>query len=818
VNYEHFFRNATGNDPYPYQVRMTESPGLPTLLKAPTGAGKTEAIVLAWLWRRLEHPEQAVRGATPRRLVYCLPMRTLVEQTRDRAHGWLSKLGLSDRVLVTILMGGEERDEWWLYPEQERIIIGTQDMLISRALNRGYAASPFHWPIDFGLLNNDCLWVLDEVQLMANGLPTTTQLAAFRQDFKTYGPRHTLWMSATVHSEWLHTVDSPAPPGADILSLDTKDFQNDELERRRTAVKLLHPLELPGQRRVRAEQPYDYGEAAAAILDHHQPGGLTLAVFNTVGRAQGVFQALREALKQAGRDPELVLVHSRFRSQERRKQSESIGQDPPAAGRIVVSTQAIEAGVDLSARTLITDLAPWPSLVQRFGRCNRRGESPRAEVYWLDLPDLRRHAWPYQEDSLLQARAQLEKLEGRSMAPANLPEGDETIRHEAVLRRRDLVGLFDTTPDLSGNYLDVSRFVRGSDEMDVQVFWREWEGRDPPDDLPQPQREELCSVPVGQMKGFLSNRSRPRQARRWDYLDGRWRRIDSQEVRPGQTLLLRAEDGGYTTESGWDGSSTNTVSPPQGQQLEDHESMESIDSEHSNTGKETWVNLRDHSSHVRYEANHILDGLWELDLPQEVQEAVLVAAHYHDLGKAHPVFQDMLLQSLPEEEQNEYRRTLWAKSNRRGGKHSRPHFRHEVASALALLQRTPPELDGWSRELAVYLALAHHGKVRLSIRSLPSGNRSPHHQYLLGFPMDGKDTLPTTDLGGDVTVPQTEFDLSIAHLGITEDGEPSWLERALALWDRLGLFRLAYLEALVRAADVRATIKEQRDGGEHHDQ
>ena len=52
-------------------------------------------------------------------------------------------------------------------PERDAILIGTQDMLLSRALNRGYAASRFHWPIDFGLLNNDCLWVFDEPQLMA---------------------------------------------------------------------------------------------------------------------------------------------------------------------------------------------------------------------------------------------------------------------------------------------------------------------------------------------------------------------------------------------------------------------------------------------------------------------------------------------------------------------------------------------------------------------------------------------------------------------------------------------------------------------------
>jgi CRISPR-associated endonuclease/helicase Cas3 len=509
-------------------------------------------------------------------------------------------------------------------------------------------------------------------------------------------------------------------------------------------------------------------------------------------------------------------VHSRFRPQERREQNEAIGHDLPVAGRIAVSTQAIEAGVDISARTLITDLAPWPSLVQRFGRCNRRGEFPQAEVYWLDLPELRRHASPYEEDSLIQARAQLEKLEGQSVAPANLLEGDETIRHEAVLRRRDLVGLFDTTPDLSGNYLDISRFVRGSDEMDVQVFWRIWGEGDPPEDLPQPQREELCNVPVGQIKEFLRNRSRSRQARRWDFLDGRWQRIDPQEVRPGQTLLLRAEDGGYSPILGWNPEGTGTVEPVFNSQ--EARGSDSQDEDPTSLQPRRWVPLARHSGNVREEALRILESLSLPELTEEVHQAVITAAHWHDAGKAHPVFQDMLLQPLPEKERNEYRQELWAKSNRRGGKHSHPYFRHEVASALALLQHASPKLEGWARDLAAYLAMAHHGKVRLSLRSLPSGNQSPDHQYLLGFPMKGKDLLPSANLGGDVTAPETEINLSIAQIGVTENGEPSWLERALALRDRLGPFRLAYLEALVRGADVRASIKEQRDRGEHDDQ
>jgi CRISPR-associated endonuclease/helicase Cas3 len=118
-------------------------------------------------------------------------MRTLVEQTRGNVRLWLQRLqasfGLHDRVendglrrlsghSPVILMAGEDNGEWDLYPEREAILIGTQDMLLSRALNRGYGMSRYRWPMHFGLLNNDCLWIYDEVQLMGSGVPTTAQL------------------------------------------------------------------------------------------------------------------------------------------------------------------------------------------------------------------------------------------------------------------------------------------------------------------------------------------------------------------------------------------------------------------------------------------------------------------------------------------------------------------------------------------------------------------------------------------------------------------------------------------------------------------
>ncbi len=88
-NYSEFFRKAMGwvegdKDPYLYQERLATEPW-PDLLNIPTGLGKTAAIVLAWIYKRRIIKDTG----TPRRLVYCLPMRVLVEQTVENARTWL---------------------------------------------------------------------------------------------------------------------------------------------------------------------------------------------------------------------------------------------------------------------------------------------------------------------------------------------------------------------------------------------------------------------------------------------------------------------------------------------------------------------------------------------------------------------------------------------------------------------------------------------------------------------------------------------------------------------------------------------------------
>ena len=785
MTYEAFFARATGRPSFPYQRDLALADRLPEALWAPTGSGKTAAVVLAWLYRRRLGSE-AQRRATPRRLVVCLPMRALVTQTVAAASDWLRRVELLDEgtgldrgpgVSVHVLMGGAADDEWHLHPERDAVLIGTQDMLLSRALNRGYAASRFVWPWQYALLTNDCLWVFDEVQLMGVGLATGLQMEAFRRRFGTFGPTATLFMSATFARDWLATVDHPAPPS--LMTLGEADLSTPDLDRRRRAPKRL----------VRASTVVAKGcepALAGEILAGHRAGTRTLVVLNTVDRAVGVFDALAGKARTAAID--LVLLHSRFRPTDRDAALSRVLASH--FDGIAVSTQVIEAGVDVSAPMLFTELAPWPSLVQRAGRCNRAGEHPDAVVTWFDHAT-EDTAAPYEPGELAAARVELLKLGSfnpEAIEGAAVDARPPSFTH--VLRRRDVIDLFDTTPDLGGVDLDVSRFIRDGEERDVRVFWRAFEG-EPESTESRPGRDELCAVPFLALRAWTES---GHHAWRWDPLEGAWSAVKRDQIIPGGVFMLRAEEGGYTSERGWDVRSRAPVVVV-GAAASVGEAEEEIGADPlSEIG--AWVSLARHATDARDAAAQIVEALDLDDLPAD---SVIRAAHAHDLGKAHPVFQETMRRGYS----GAADQTVWAKSGSRA-RHSRRGFRHELASALAWLAKG----GGDDRDLVAYLLAAHHGKVRLSLRALPTDQGPPDSRVLHARGVWDGEALPDVDLGDGFVFGSTLLSLAPMQMG-RHDGQPSWVERVIALRNHYGPFRLAYLEALVRAADVRASMREK---------
>ena len=851
MNASEIYRIALGENTQPdsWQSRFATDPW-PEMLIAPTGSGKTAGVSLGWAAHRLHNPE-----TTPRRLVWCLPMRTLVEQTASVVREWFVRLhgqGVGIGLLpgpgdIHVLMGGAESARWIERPAQPTVIVGTQDMLLSRALMRGYAASRTVWPMEFALLHVDTQWVFDEVQLMGSGRATSAQLEAFRRDDARMHteadpahsrPARSLWISATLEPHWLKTVDflPPAERSADLRRVDPLQKPGDRLWRLANAKKTLTPAAFAPNSSTVADIKDYVAELARAVLCAHRPGHMSLVILNRVQRAQNVHTALGKALKgleDRGTSPELVLVHGRFRPADRRREFEKIAGKNGAVGVddvIVVATQAVEAGVDLSAAVLWTELAPWPSMVQRFGRANRYAKLDEgADVRWLDLlakaedtKSAESLALPYSAGELQAARKQLRTL--TDAAPARLPAAGDIDPPLRVIRRKDLDDLFDTDPDLTGFDVDISPYVRDTDDADVRVYWRNLATIG--DRPPHPHAEELCSVPIAAARDWVKKLRKRQQSvfvrdPQWRPADGTagtappgWTRL-TQDPWPGLVLLADTEAGGYSEATGFTGDLKNIPGLIDAERLTQSGKMPDTPDEEPGGESETYdadprseigapVLLTAHLRHVEEEATKLCD---KLQLDADTRAAVVRAARWHDLGKAHDVFQETMRRGLPDGNTVDGALAKTVKSNQR---HGRAYFRHELASALALLSH-----EDWSRDtdLTAYLVAAHHGKVRMNLRALPR-ERAPTDSDRVGARFargvwEG-DALDAVDLGGGERWEGGRITLALMELGWDETTRESWTERTRDLLRHFGPFRLAWMETLVRVADWRASAKERK--------
>ena len=883
-DFDKVFETLTRHSPRPWQRELAEEVNCRNrLVRIPTGQGKTHGVMVSWIYHRLARRD----NRWPRRLVWCLPMRVLVEQTFEVAdtlrRNWSRQGVESEPFEVHRLMGGDEDASWFVHPERPAILVGTQDMLLSRALNRGYAAGRSRWPVEFGLLNQDCLWVMDEAQLMEVGLATSAQLQAFRDqdEAKHRRPCWTWWMSATLQPNWLHSVDTAQVhhkwvenpceirPDArrDELWTITKPVETDSIgwdEHKKFAKRVL--------------QAHD-------DLSDSEFGKITLVVCNTVERASETFNEL----SRVGRRNGMELIHSRFRPAERESwRDRFLSRDACRSGvdRILVATQVVEAGVDLSAGCLVTELAPWPSLVQRFGRCARYGGTGRVLV--VDRGQDEKHAAPYNVQELQSAWEAIQRL--KDVGIASLEDFEAGLKPEErqrlypyepthLLVRKEFDELFDTTPDLTGADLDIGRFIRSDSERDLHIFWidvpkdlnKSWQ----PDANRRPHRRELCAVPFEKARGWLCDKDKlkkDKQAWVWDWLDGEWRTATRGQLLPGRIVCVANSCGGYDLRCGFNPESKETVSVVGGEDrpstYEGDRVADLADAQHDGEPLSTHHQWKTIACHSREVADQVRAIAAALELSSELQDQLELAAWWHDWGKAHPAFQGSIrgTETIARPKRCDLAKApdaCWSKKDRYrfldDPNEERPGFRHELASALGLfallrahcpwhpallgpwqevfetigrlpltafheaaLESPPPlmkrllDCDAETFDLVAYLVACHHGKVRVGLHA---GPKDQDYQVRngddRGLPIRGvrnRDKLPSTQLVPDEPpIPSVTLTLAPATLGLSFETGKSWRERCIGLQDRFGPCALAFLEAILRAADARASCLDTPD-------
>ncbi|MCY6492315.1 CRISPR-associated helicase Cas3' [Leptolyngbya sp. GGD] len=210
--------------------------------------------------------------------------------------------------------------------------------------------------------------------------------------------------------------------------------------------------------------PVDNFDAAFdKAVEAYRAGERVLWVVNTVDRCLAIAEKLEITLKT-----KVLTYHSRFRLQDRQKvhaktiaafaYEKDVEDRKPA---IAVTTQVCEMSLDLDADVLITEVAPIPSLVQRFGRANRhlaRGDKFRAKIYTYSPPV--KSIKPYIKEDLESAKQFLAELSHKSVSQYQLAEALERY----FKSERDADG---SAPFLDSGYYAIPGNFRDTDDFSI---------------------------------------------------------------------------------------------------------------------------------------------------------------------------------------------------------------------------------------------------------------------------------------------------------------------------------------------------------------
>ncbi len=384
------FRALTGNDPFPWQRDLYANHFVlgqfPDACTLPTGLGKT-SVVAVWLLALATNPTKV-----PRRLVYVVNRRTVVDQTTAEVEKYRQRLtdlseledltatlrGLSSDPTATPLalstLRGQFADnrEWSGDPARPAVVVGTVDMIGSRILFSGYGCGFKTRPLHAGFLGQDALLVHDEAHLEPAFQALVEAIKKEQGRCNEFRPFHVTALTATPRG------------GGNVFRLGEADRADATVSKRLGATKQLHLAALKDAKKPAAglvAKALAFEDSGRAVLVFARSVDAVSQVVAVLAKAKPTEQ-LTGTLRGRERDALATTngVFARFLPAGDRRCA-------PAEGTVyLVCTSAGEVGVNLSADHLVCDLTPFDSMAQRFGRVNRFGERADTQIHVLHPP------------------------------------------------------------------------------------------------------------------------------------------------------------------------------------------------------------------------------------------------------------------------------------------------------------------------------------------------------------------------------------------------------------------------------------------------
>ncbi|MDY6825229.1 MAG: CRISPR-associated helicase Cas3' [Thermodesulfobacteriota bacterium] len=353
-----------------------QEPGLFSLT-VPTGGGKT----LSSMAFALEHAKKYHK----RRIIYVIPFTTVIEQNAAVFRDVLGK----DAVLEHHCNFIPEDSDW-----KTRLATENWDAPVIVTTNVQFFNSFFsRKPSKCRKLHNvaDSVVIFDEVQSVP-----VEKLKPCLEVLKE------LTMNYDV-SAVLCTATQPAigqsdefPSGLQNVSEIIQDVPSMFKRLKRTKEKFVGEIDISGLRN--------------GITSHEQ----ALCIVNTRQQALDIFNALPEA---EGNFHLSALMYPSHRTQKFKEIRTELAHRRPCR---LISTQLIEAGVDVDFPVVFRATAGMDSIAQAAGRCNREGRNDKGQVHLFKFKEETPH--PHFRQTAQCAELLFDKFSGQLLEPGCIHE------------------------------------------------------------------------------------------------------------------------------------------------------------------------------------------------------------------------------------------------------------------------------------------------------------------------------------------------------------------------------------------------------------